>query len=132
MAVTLLTLLFAAVFFVWGRVRSDVVALIALVVLTVSGVLTTGEALSGFSNSIVIMMIGLFVVGGAIFRTGLAKMIGARMLKLAGNSELKLFLLVMGVTSVIGAFVSNTGTVALMLPIVSVWRQVRGWAPRGC
>lgn len=118
MVVTLLTLLFAAVFFVWGRVRSDVVALIALVVLTVSGVLTTGEALSGFSNSIVIMMIGLFVVGGAIFRTGLAKMIGARMLKLAGNSELKLFLLVMGVTSVIGAFVSNTGTVALMLPIV--------------
>lgn len=102
MAVTLLTLLFAAVFFVWGRVRSDVVALIALVVLTVSGVLTTGEALSGFSNSIVIMMIGLFVVGGAIFRTGLAKMIGARMLKLSGNNELKLFLLVMGVTSVIG------------------------------
>ena len=45
MAVTLLPLLFAAVFFVWGRVRSDVVALIALIVLTVSGVLTTGEAL---------------------------------------------------------------------------------------
>lgn len=118
MVITLLTLLFAAVFFVWGRLRSDVVALMALVVLTVSGVLTTGEALSGFSNSIVIMMIGLFVVGGAIFRTGLAKMIGARMLRLAGDSELKLFLLVMLVTSVIGAFVSNTGTVALMLPIV--------------
>lgn len=63
-------------------------------------------------------MIGLFVVGGAIFQTGLAKIISARLLKLAGNSELKLFLLVMGVTSAIGAFVSNTGTVALMLPIV--------------
>ena len=86
--------------------------------LSISGILTTEESLSGFSNSIVIMMIGLFVVGGAIFQTGLAKMIGARLLKLAGDSELRLFLLVVGATSIIGAFVSNTGTVALMLPIV--------------
>lgn len=63
-------------------------------------------------------MVGLFVVGGAIFQTGLAKMISSRILKLAGKSELRLFLLVMLVTSAIGAFVSNTGTVALMLPIV--------------
>lgn len=118
MIITILTLIFSATFFAWGKIRSDVVALIALVVLSVSGILTTEESLSGFSNSIVIMMIGLFVVGGAIFQTGLAKMIGARLLNLAGNSELKLFLLVVGVTSIIGAFVSNTGTVALMLPIV--------------
>ncbi len=64
------------------------------------------------------MMIGLFVVGGAIFNTGLAKMIGARLLRLAGGNQFKLFLVVMGATSLIGAFVSNTGTVALMLPIV--------------
>lgn len=63
-------------------------------------------------------MVGLFVVGGAIFQTGLAKMISSKILKLAGKSELRLFLLVMLVTSAIGAFVSNTGTVALMLPIV--------------
>ena len=63
-------------------------------------------------------MIGLFVVGGAIFQTGLAKMISSKILKLAGKSELKLFLLVMLVTGGIGAFVSNTGTVALLLPIV--------------
>lgn len=80
--------------------------------------MTPDEALSGFSNSVVIMMVGLFVVGGAIFQTGLAKMISSHILKLAGKSELKLFLLVMLVTSAIGAFVSNTGTVALMLPIV--------------
>ena len=64
------------------------------------------------------MMIGLFVVGGAIFQTGLAKMISGRLLKLSGKSELRLFLLVMLATAFIGAFVSNTGTVALMLPIV--------------
>lgn len=118
MILTLVTLAFAAIFFVWGRLRSDLVALIALLVLVFGGVLDTGEALSGFSNPIVVMMVGLFVVGGAIFNTGLAKIIGARLLAMGGNSPLKLFLLVMGATSLIGAFVSNTGTVALMLPIV--------------
>ena len=118
MILTITTLAFAAVFFVWGRLRSDLVALIALLVLAFGGVLNTGEALSGFSNPIVIMMIGLFVVGGAIFNTGLAKIIGAKMLALGGGSPVRLFLLVMGATALIGAFVSNTGTVALMLPIV--------------
>lgn len=117
MYLTLFTLLAAAAGFIWGRIRPDIIALMALVVLTLSGVLTTAEALSGFSNPIVVMMIGLFVVGGAIFNTGLAKMIGARLLKLAGKSETRLFLLVMGGTALIGGFVSNTGTVALMLPI---------------
>lgn len=73
MLLTLITLLLAAAAFVWGKIRSDVVALIALMILVIGGVITTPEALSGFSNSIVIMMIGLFVVGGAVFNTGLAK-----------------------------------------------------------
>ncbi len=118
MILTLVTLLLTAIFFVWGKLRSDMVALIALLVLALAGILNTSEALSGFSNPIVIMMIGLFVVGGAIFNTGLAKIIGAKLLTLGGDSPLKLFLLVMGATAFIGAFVSNTGAVALMLPIV--------------
>lgn len=108
----------SAVFFVNGKLRSDLVALCALVLLIVFNILTPEEALSGFSNPIVIMMVGLFVVGGAIFKTGLAKMISSKILRLAGKSELKLFILIMMVTAFIGAFVSNTGTVALMLPIV--------------
>ena len=118
MLVTLLTLVIAAIFFMSGKVRSDLVAICSLLVLLIFHVLTPEEGLSGFSNSVVIMMIGLFVVGGAIFQTGLAKMIGSKILKLAGNSETRLFLLVMLTTAGIGAFVSNTGTVALMLPIV--------------
>lgn len=118
MILTLSVLFIAAVMFAIGKIRSDVVALCALIVLMVAGILTPDEALAGFSNSVVIMMIGLFVVGGAIFQTGLAKMVSGRIMKFAGNSELRLFLLVMGVTSFIGAFISNTGTVALMLPIV--------------
>lgn len=118
MFVTLIILAVTAAFFAVGKIRSDVVALCALILLMTFGILTPDEALSGFSNSVVIMMVGLFVVGGAIFQTGLAKMISGRIMKLAGDSELRLFLLVMAVTSAIGAFVSNTGTVALMLPIV--------------
>ena len=115
---TIVILVLSAIFFVIGKIRSDIVALCALVALLVFQILTPDEALAGFSNSVVIMMIGLFVVGGAIFQTGLAKMISSRILKFAGKSEMRLFILVILVTSAIGAFVSNTGTVALMLPIV--------------
>lgn len=118
MLTTIIILIVAVAFFVSGKLRSDVVALCALVGLLVFQILTPEEALSGFSNSVVIMMAGLFVVGGGIVQTGLAKMMSSRLLKLAGNSELKLFLLIMFATAGIGAFVSNTGTVALMLPIV--------------
>ncbi len=130
MLITLITLSLAAVGFVWGKIRADVVALIALMVLAVSGIISTQEALSGFSNSIVIMMVGLFVVGGAIFNTGLAKTIGARLLKLGGGSETRLFLVVMAGTALIGGFVSNTGTVALMLPIVVSMAAASGSSPR--
>lgn len=105
-------------FFINGKIRSDIVALCALVGLMVAGILTPEEALSGFSSNALIMMIGLFVVGGAIFQTGLAKMMSSRLMKLAGHSETRLFVLVIAVTSVMGAFVSNTGTVAIMIPIV--------------
>lgn len=118
MLITIVTLVLAAAGFVWGRIRADIIALIALLVLTLTGILTTQEALSGFSNPIVIMMVGLFIVGGAIFNTGLAKMIGAWLSRLGNGSPTRLFLVVVLATGLIGGFVSNTGTVALMLPIV--------------
>ena len=120
----------SAILFVSGRVRSDLVALCALLALLLCQILTPAEALSGFSNTTVIMMIGLFIVGGGIFQTGLAKMIGSKVMTLAGNSELRLFLLVMIVTSAIGMFVSNTGTVALMLPIVVSMAAAAGTSSR--
>ena len=104
--------------FVWGRVRGDVVALSALMVLTATGVLTTSEALSGFSSPIVIMMAGLFVVGGAILQTGLAQSAGNSISRMAKGNETRAFIYVVLATSFIGAFVSNTGTVAIMMPII--------------
>lgn len=118
MTVTLIVLALTIAMFVYGRIRSDIVALSALVVLMLFGILTPTEALAGFSSSVVIMMVGLFVVGGAILQTGLARAAGNKMMSLARGNETKAFLLVMLTTSVIGAFVSNTGTVALMMPII--------------
>ncbi|HJD53660.1 MAG TPA: SLC13 family permease [Candidatus Avibacteroides avistercoris] len=126
---TIIILIIAAILFVNGKIRSDIVALCALASLLIFHILTPEEALSGFSNSVVIMMVGLFVVGGAIFQTGLAKMISSRLLKLAGKSERRLLLLVILVTAAIGAFVSNTGTVALMLPIVVSLAASAGTSP---
>ena len=130
MIATLIILLISAILFVSGKVRSDLVAICALLALLLCQVLTPAEGLSGFSNTTVIMMIGLFIVGGGIFQTGLAKMIGSKVMTLAGNSEIRLFLLVMIVTSAIGMFVSNTGTVALMLPIVVSMAAAAGTSSR--
>ena len=115
---TLLILALASALFISGKVRSDLVAIGALILLMLLNILTPGEALVGFSNPVVIMMIGLFVVGGGIFQTGLAKMASSKLLQLAGTNETRLLITVMLVTALIGSFVSNTGTVAVMMPIV--------------
>ncbi|MDR1707239.1 SLC13 family permease [Dysgonomonas sp.] len=130
MNITLATLLIASFFFMRGKVRADLVAVCALLALTLFDILTPTEALAGFSNSVVIMMIGLFVVGAGIFRTGLAKMISSKILQTAGSSENKLFILVMLATASIGAFVSNTGTVAVMMPIIVSMAASANISPR--
>ena len=76
------------------------------------------------------MMVGLFIVGGGIFQTGLAKMISSKMMMLAGTSQLRLFLLVMIGTGIIGSVVSNTGTVAVMMPIVVSMAAAAGTSAR--
>lgn len=118
MATTIVILLITVIMFVSGKLRSDIVALCALTSLVLLGILTPEEALSGFSSTVVIMMVGLFVIGGAILQTGLAKVMSQKIIKLARGNDTGLFLLVIFVTAFIGAFVSNTGTVALMMPIV--------------
>lgn len=127
--ITLSLLFGAAALFVSGKVRSDLVAIYSLILLVLFEILTPAEALAGFSSSVVIMMIGLFIVGGGIFQTGLAKMASGKMLRLAGSNETRLLLTVILATSCIGAFVSNTGTVAVMLPIVVSLAMSAGVSP---
>ena len=118
MIITVVVLIATVVMFITGKIRADIVALCALTILILCGILSPAEALAGFSNQVVVMMVGLFVVGGAILQTGLAKAASGRIMKLAGSNDTAMFLLVVIVTALIGAFVSNTGTVALMMPII--------------
>ena len=115
---TFIILAVTIVLFMTNRLRGDLVALMALLAFVILGILTPAEALAGFSNSVVIMIAGLFVIGAGILRTGLAGMAGNLLLKWSGDSELKLFILLLVIVASVGAFMSNTGTVALMLPIV--------------
>lgn len=118
LTLTFIILAVTIVLFMTNRVRGDLVAVMALLAFVIFGILTPGEALAGFSNSVVIMIAALFVVGAGILRTGLAGMAGNLLLKWSGDSELKLFILLLIIVAAVGAFMSNTGTVALMLPIV--------------
>lgn len=129
MTTTLIILALTVAMFIMGRLRADIVALCALTAMLLFGILTPEEALSGFSSTVVIMMVGLFVVGGAILQTGLAKAVSQRIMKLAAGSDTRMFLLVVIVTAVIGAFISNTGTVALMMPIVVSMAAQAGTRP---
>ena len=131
MIITVVVLIATVVMFITGKIRADIVALCALTILILCGILSPAEALAGFSNQVVVMMVGLFVVGGAILQTGLAKAASGRIMQLAGNNDTAMFLLVVIVTALIGAFVSNTGTVALMMPIIlSMARESKKSASR--
>ena len=129
MTITIIVLIITIAMFIWGRVRGDIVALSSLMVLTATGVLTTSEALSGFSSPILIMMVGLFVVGGAILQTGLAPAAGNRISKMAKGNETRALIYVVLATSIIGAFVSNTATAVLMAPIALTAAQQIGVSP---
>ncbi|MDO5035952.1 MAG: SLC13 family permease [Porphyromonas sp.] len=119
MIITLVIIVLTAGTMVWGKIRSDIVALISMLSLVLTGIVTPMEGLSGFSNSVVIMIAGLFVVGGAVTKTGIASKISNKVLSFAGTNPYKLFVMVLTVT-VLGGFLglSNTGTVAILMPIV--------------
>ncbi len=115
---TLAILSVAIVLFITEWLRVDVVALGVVVTLMITGLLSTSEALSGFSNPVVLIVASLFVVGGAVLQTGLAGLIGERILKIAGASEARLTVVVMLAAGILSGFISDTGTVAVLLPAI--------------
>jgi di/tricarboxylate transporter len=116
---SLLILTTAIVLFITEIVRVDVVALGVMVALMVSGILTPEEALSGFSNPVVLTLAALFIIGGAVTHTGLAGTIGRSVLRIAGSNPLSLTLVIMLAVALLSAFMSDAGTVAVLLPAVT-------------
>lgn len=108
----------AIILFASDRVRLDIVAIMVVLALVLGDVLTVEEGLAGFSDSVVIMIAALFVVGEALATTGIALTIGKWLLRVGGTSETRLIALIMVVVAGIGAFMSSTGIVAIFIPIV--------------
>ena len=124
MLVTFLIIFATIVLFIWNRLRPDLVALLSLLALFVTGVLSSQQALAGFSDSTTVMVAALFVVGEGLTRTGVSAWLGQRLVRSAGSSELRLLIAILIGTALISAFLSNTGTVAMLLPAVvaAAWR----------
>ena len=118
MWITIAILFAAIILFVTEWVRVDAVALGVVISLMLTGILETSEALAGFSNSAVITIAALFIVGGAVLQTGLAGMIGRRILKIAGTDETRLTIVIMATVAVLSGVMSDTGTVAVLLPAI--------------
>lgn len=117
--VLLLVILGAAVlFFVSGWLRVDLVALLVLSSLALTGLATPSEALAGFSNPAVVTVWAVFILGGGLLRTGVAGMLGSRILRIAGSGELGLLLAVMLTAGFLSAFMNNVGVAALLLPVL--------------
>lgn len=115
--VTLIVLLFAIVMFVWEKIPLSLTAMIAAVSLTVFGVLTPAQAFAGFVNSNVILFVAMFIVGGAFFETGMASKVGGVVTRFA-KTERQLIVAVMMVVGLMSGVLSNTGTAAVLIPVV--------------
>jgi len=119
-------LLIAITLFITEWLRVDVVALMIVIALMLTGLLSPSEAVAGFSNPIVITIAALFVVGGGVVQTGLAAAIGNQILKIAGNSPTRLIAAVLLTAVLLSAFMNNIGIVAVLLPaVVSIAASAR-------
>ncbi|MGE4560558.1 MAG: SLC13 family permease [Desulfobulbus sp.] len=118
MLVTLATLACAATLLITNRIRADLVAVLVVLALLLSGVLTAGEALAGFSNPVVIIIACMFVVSEAIIHTGIAHRMGDLVLARGGTSEIRLLIILMSASCLLGSFMSSTATAAIFIPIV--------------
>lgn len=109
--------------FIWGKFTPDIIALLSMLSLFIFGILDLTETLSGFSNPTVIMIAALFIIGEGLSQTGWTALAGEKFIKLAGKSKVKLLLITTLGSGLLSGVVSNTGTVATLMPVTisSAW-----------
>ena len=117
-AITLILLLVALVLFGTEKLPVDVVGLILVIGLVVTGVLTVNEGVAGFGDNIIVTIAGLFVLTGGLIKTGLVDLIGRRLYRIAGNNEFLLTALIMSVAAISASVLKNTTTTAMFVPVV--------------
>jgi di/tricarboxylate transporter len=125
-ALTLGIILAALVLFATEKLRVDVVAMLVLIAVGILGLIPREELFSGFSNPAVITVWAVYMVSGALFRTGVADSMGRGILKIAGHREPRLIATIMLTVGLISAFMNNVGAVAMLLPaVVGISRQTK-------
>ena len=109
--------------FIWGKFTPDIIALLSMLSLFLFGILDLTETLSGFSNPTVIMIAALFIIGEGLSQTGWTALAGKKFIKMAGKSTTKLLLITTLGSGLLSGVVSNTGTVATLMPVTisSAW-----------
>src|SRR3954451_19285265 len=117
-ATVLLLLLIALALFATERIPIDIVTILLVIGLVVTGTLTAEEAFSGFGNDIVITISGLFILTGGLVKTGVIDVVGRRLHRIAGGNEFRLSVLIMVVAAACAAFMKNTTTTAMFVPVV--------------
>lgn len=115
--ITLLFLAFAIISFILEKIPLGLTATIVALGLNLTGVLDVSQTFAGYINSNVILCVGMFVVGQALFETGMANKIGGVVTKFA-KSERMLIIAIMIIVGVMSGFLSNTGTAAVLIPVV--------------
>ena len=118
LGIVLALLLASVLLFILNKPRMDVVALLVILALPLSGILTLEETLSGFSDPSVLLIAALFVIGQGLVSTGIAYQLGDWIIQRSGNSETRLLILLMLTVAGLGAVMSSTGVVAIFIPIV--------------
>src|SRR6516164_6314425 len=129
LAAVLILLGAAIAMFALNRPRLDAVALIMLTALPLTGVLTVGEALAGFSDPNIVLIAALFVIGDGLVRTGVARRLGDWLIARAGSSDLLLLVLLMLVVCALGSMMSSTAVTAIFIPVALRIAQNTGKAP---
>lgn len=115
--ITLCLLVFAIIMFVWEKVPLAVTSMVVCVALVLTGVLDLKQAFAGFIDSNVILFVAMFIVGGALFETGMANKVGGVITHFA-KTDKQLIFIIMVVVGVMSGFLSNTGTAAVLIPVV--------------
>ncbi|NQU31586.1 MAG: SLC13 family permease [Anaerolineae bacterium] len=125
-ALTLAIIVGALVVFGTEKLRVDVVALLVLIIVGLTGLVGPKEVFAGFSNSAVITVWAVYIVSGGLFKTGVADILGKFILRLSGNSEIRLITVIMLTCGLMSAFMNNVGATAMLLPaVVSVAKQTK-------
>ena len=125
-ALVLVILMSSVVFFIWEKFSPDVVAMMVLITLAITGLVSAADVFSGFANPAVVTVWAVYIISEGLFKTGIADFLGAQILKLSGSGEKRLLSVIMLTVGGMSAFMNNVGATAILLPaVVNLCKKIK-------